>query len=134
MHIAPTSKGYLGGKVRFRFHNRLGGGECQWTDCSGHTATGGVAIGAHWTADGGREGKQEQELQLKVEVEVEVGPDVRYLLVVEKEGVYKRLCEDAFHLRLGCLLVTGCGYPDIATRACVARIAKTFPVGSILAK
>lgn len=52
---------------------------------------------------------------------------IRYLLVVEKEGIFKRLCEDEFHLRIGCILITGCGFPDISTRACVAKISAKYP-------
>jgi len=41
------------------------------------------------------------------------------VLVVEKEGVYNRLVEDRFYERYPCVLVTGKGFPDLATRAMV---------------
>ena len=41
------------------------------------------------------------------------------VLVVEKEGVYNRLSEDRFFDRFPCVLVTGKGFPDLATRALV---------------
>jgi len=41
------------------------------------------------------------------------------VLVVEKEGVYSRLVEDGLHRRHPCILVTGKGFPDLATRAMV---------------
>jgi len=41
------------------------------------------------------------------------------ILVIEKEGVYNRLLEDAFFERHPCILVTGKGFPDLATRAMV---------------
>jgi hypothetical protein len=41
------------------------------------------------------------------------------VLVVEKEGVYQRLAEDKFFHRYPCIIVTGKGFPDVATRAFV---------------
>lgn len=41
------------------------------------------------------------------------------ILVIEKEGIYKRLSEDRFFDRFPCILVTGKGFPDLATRAMV---------------
>ncbi len=41
------------------------------------------------------------------------------ILVVEKEGVYNRLSEDGFYDKYPCILVTGKGFPDLATRAMV---------------
>ena len=41
------------------------------------------------------------------------------ILVVEKEGIYQRLVQDQFWHHHRCILVTGKGFPDLATRACV---------------
>jgi meiotic recombination protein SPO11 len=41
------------------------------------------------------------------------------ILVIEKEGIYRRLSEDRFFDQVPCILVTGKGFPDIATRAMV---------------
>jgi DNA topoisomerase VI subunit A len=46
----------------------------------------------------------------------------RYILVVEKECIFRRLVEDAVWARVPCVLVTGCGFPDLATRAFVYRL------------
>ena len=43
----------------------------------------------------------------------------RCVIVVEKEGIYNRLSEDRFFERFPCVLVTGKGFPDLATRALV---------------
>ena len=45
--------------------------------------------------------------------------NAKCILVIEKEGVYTRLSEDRFYDRYPCILVTGKGYPDLATRALV---------------
>lgn len=41
------------------------------------------------------------------------------VLVIEKEGVYNRLSEDGFCEDYPCIMVTGKGFPDLATRAFV---------------
>ena len=45
--------------------------------------------------------------------------DAKCILVIEKEGVYNRLSEDRFYDRYPSILVTGKGFPDLATRALV---------------
>jgi meiotic recombination protein SPO11 len=44
------------------------------------------------------------------------------ILVVEKEGVYNRLSEDQFYKKYPCIIITGKGFPDFATRAMVATL------------
>lgn len=43
----------------------------------------------------------------------------QFILVIEKEGVFGRLSEDRFFDRFPCIMVTGKGFPDLATRAMV---------------
>ncbi len=45
--------------------------------------------------------------------------NAKCILIIEKEGVYLRLTEDRFFERYPCIIITGKGYPDIATRALV---------------
>jgi len=45
-----------------------------------------------------------------------------FVLVVEKEAVFGRLVSDGFHEECPCVVVTGKGFPDAATRACVAAL------------
>ncbi|CAJ1966115.1 unnamed protein product [Cylindrotheca closterium] len=52
--------------------------------------------------------------------------DAQFILVIEKEGVYTRLAEDKFFLREACILVTGKGFPDMATRQWVRQMASTL--------
>lgn len=52
----------------------------------------------------------------------------RHLVVVEKEGIFRRLQEDQFHLhKLPSVLVTGCGFPDVATRHLVTKVCELCP-------
>ena len=58
----------------------------------------------------------------------------RFILVVEKEAIFSRLVEDNFATRKGgeCLMLTGCGQPDLATRAflkeCCSAHSPDLPV------
>jgi meiotic recombination protein SPO11 len=49
---------------------------------------------------------------------------VAFVLVVEKECVFRRLAEERLWQRPGlrCVIVTGCGFPDHATRAWLRQI------------
>ncbi len=53
-----------------------------------------------------------------------------YILVVEKDAAMIRLIEEEFHKKNKCLLITGKGQPDIATRRLIRRLhkEKTLPV------
>jgi DNA topoisomerase VI subunit A len=47
-----------------------------------------------------------------------------YILVVEKDAALIRLIEEDFHKKNKCLLITGKGQPDIATRRLLRRLNK----------
>ncbi|BFI43336.1 meiotic recombination protein SPO11 [Marchantia polymorpha subsp. ruderalis] len=59
--------------------------------------------------------------------------DARYIFVVEKETVFQRLARDRFYHSVPCIIITGKGYPDLATRVILHRIHRTFPTLSIFA-
>ncbi|KAL4793353.1 Spo11/DNA topoisomerase VI subunit A [Aspergillus venezuelensis] len=51
--------------------------------------------------------------------------DVRWILIIEKEAVFRRLARDNFHLGAAAgkgILITGKGYPDLGTRAFARRV------------
>jgi DNA topoisomerase VI subunit A len=50
--------------------------------------------------------------------------NAEYLLVVEKDAALIRLIEEDFHNKNKCILVTGKGQPDIATRRLIRRLHK----------
>jgi len=50
----------------------------------------------------------------------------RFVLVVEKEGIFERLLEDEFPRRHQCIIVTGKGFPDVPTRALVWQLHMRF--------
>jgi len=58
----------------------------------------------------------------------------KMIVVIEKETVYHRLVEEISSNRSGttnilhtCIFITGKGYPDVATRACLSSIAQSIP-------
>ncbi|MEE8167319.1 MAG: DNA topoisomerase IV subunit A [Candidatus Hydrothermarchaeales archaeon] len=57
------------------------------------------------------------------EVEI-IDCGAEYILVVEKDAALIRLIEENFHKRNHCLLITGKGQPDIATRRLIRRLHK----------
>ncbi|KAL4950849.1 Spo11/DNA topoisomerase VI subunit A [Aspergillus filifer] len=57
--------------------------------------------------------------------------NVRWILIIEKEAVFRRLARDIFHLRAAAgkgILITGKGYPDLGTRAFARRILESIPL------
>jgi meiotic recombination protein SPO11 len=48
------------------------------------------------------------------------------ILVIEKEGIYRRLAQDRFFDKWPCIMVTGKGFPDLATRAFVHVLHRTL--------
>ena len=52
----------------------------------------------------------------------------RCVLVVEKDSIFRRLIDDRFTERVPCVLITACGYPDLATRALVRAVVDALGV------
>ena len=52
----------------------------------------------------------------------------RFVLVVEKDTVFRRLADDGFTRRVPCVLVTASGFPDLCSRAIVQRLVQVLKV------
>lgn len=50
----------------------------------------------------------------------------RYVIVVEKDAVFKTLCESVVWNEVPCILITGRGYPGLAVREIVSRCEEQF--------
>lgn len=86
----------------------LAAASSHWQECSG---SGGTLIDSSWITS-------------NIEIEI---LRARYILVVEKECVYSRLIDDGvIDLAGGIIVITGKGYPDLSTRACLKALHKTF--------
>ena len=63
------------------------------------------------------------------ELRIDAGSSrARFVLVVEKDSVFRRLVGDRFTARVPSILITACGYPDLATRALVAKVVDALHV------
>jgi len=132
LNIIPISKGLVTGLFRFRFNSDTssngtddvsGSGHCQsdWFNCASLADSGGsISITTEWTTTNVED------------IVVQVHDSVRFIVVIEKEGVFQRLLEDRFISLIPCIMVTGSGFPDIATRALVAKISAKVPSLQVL--
>ncbi|XP_078430074.1 spo11/DNA topoisomerase VI, subunit A protein isoform X2 [Wolffia australiana] len=50
----------------------------------------------------------------------------QYILVVEKETVFKRLANDKFCSKNRCIVITGRGYPDVSTRRFLKHLVENI--------
>lgn len=51
----------------------------------------------------------------------------RFLLIVEKDAVFQRLVAERFFAQVPCVLLTGRGFPDLATRAMARLLVDRHP-------
>lgn len=56
------------------------------------------------------------------------GNKARFILVVEKEGIYQELSDARLYNQLPCIIVTAHGVPDVATRALVSRLSRELGI------
>ena len=52
----------------------------------------------------------------------------RYILVVEKDAVFKTLCDKVIWNEVPCVMITGRGYPGLAVREVVSRCERDFNI------
>lgn len=60
---------------------------------------------------------------------VRLESDARFILVVEKDTIFQRLCQEDFHQSYSpCILVTAKGYPDYPTRLMLHKLVSTLKI------
>ncbi|GLJ04774.1 hypothetical protein SUGI_0003070 [Cryptomeria japonica] len=59
--------------------------------------------------------------------------DARYVILVEKDAIFQRLAEDRIYNYIPSIMITGKGYPDLASRILLHRLSRSFPNLLILA-
>ncbi|KAL6232867.1 hypothetical protein BDW75DRAFT_246878 [Aspergillus navahoensis] len=60
---------------------------------------------------------------------------INWILIIEKEAVFRRLARNKFHTQAAAgkgILITGKGYPDLATRSFIRKICQSISPRSIL--
>jgi meiotic recombination protein SPO11 len=58
-------------------------------------------------------------------------PNARFVLVVEKEGIFQELSDAKIFNQIPCILITAHGIPDVATRALVSRLCAELHIPAI---
>ncbi len=54
--------------------------------------------------------------------------DAEFVILVEKEAAYMRLAEDRFYNKYPCIIVTGKGQPDVATRLFLKKVTDQLQI------
>lgn len=60
----------------------------------------------------------------------DIESDADFILLVEKDAVFMRLAEDRLYNKFKCIIITGKGQPDVATRMFLRKLKMTLKVRS----
>ena len=52
----------------------------------------------------------------------DISSDAEFIVLVEKEAAYMRLAEDRFYQKHPCIIITGKGQPDVASRLFLRKV------------
>merc|ERR1719231_208614 len=94
--VIASNKGVVVGRVQFRESG-------DYIDCT-KMGVGGKAISPN------------------IEAITEITSDAEFIILVEKEAAYMRLAEDRIYNKYPCVVITGKGQPDVATRLFLRKI------------
>ncbi|MHA1506484.1 MAG: hypothetical protein ACTSR0_04765 [Candidatus Asgardarchaeia archaeon] len=100
LHVVAAAKGAVVGRLTFREGGDL-------IDCR-RQGTGGKSITPF------------------VDTITDIESDAEFILLVEKDAAFLRLAEDRFYEKYPCIIITGKGQPDIATRMFVKKLQRTL--------
>ncbi|KAJ9473224.1 hypothetical protein DIPPA_70133 [Diplonema papillatum] len=106
MNISTTNRGFVAGCLLWEEDMDLQGVDCRALGCQGYAIPGMLS----------------SDLKLR-----RTSADVRAIVVVEKDSVFQQLCESRLWEILPCILITGCGFPDAATRIVLWKIVSENP-------
>ena len=118
MGLSASPKGWFCGCVEISSRGTLPSGKdvSGIVDGTSLLSVQGLPITREWTERDER-GRTEDGVEIRL-----TSKRARVILVIEKEGVYNRLSEERIYDRMPCILVTGKGFPDLATRALVSAL------------
>ncbi|KAL3776473.1 hypothetical protein ACHAWO_007553 [Cyclotella atomus] len=120
--LSASPKGWFCGSIEITRKGTLPSGK----DVSGSidgtalSSIQGLPITREWI-DRDANGFTEEGVEIKV-----TSKDAKVIVVIEKEGVYNRLAEERIFDKFPCILITGKGFPDLATRALVQSLHREF--------
>jgi len=125
MGLFASPKGWIVGS----FELKSPSGSVRYNPTSGEPL--GVSISAEWLSASTcpvLESAPDAMLESRATGPATFSSDAQFIVVVEKEGIYARLAEDCFFDKVPCIVVTGKGVPDLATRACVRVLSSTLSI------
>ena len=96
LHVVASDKGLVVGRIQYREAG-------DYIDCT-KMGIGGKAIPPY------------------VDKITDITSDADFIILVEKEAAYMRLAEDRFYNKYPCIVITGKGQPDVATRLFLRKI------------
>jgi meiotic recombination protein SPO11 len=102
LNVVASAKGIINGRVQFRDNGDL-------IDCT-KMGSGGKAIPAF------------------TDLITDIQGDAKFILLVEKDAAFMRLSEDRFYNTYPCIMITGKGQPDVATRMLLRRMADELQI------
>ena len=122
--LSASPKGWFCGCVEIERRGRIPTGKdvSGTIDGTALLSVQGLPITREWT-ELDECGRTEDGVEIKI-----TSKRARAILVIEKEGVYNRLSEERIYDRFPCILVTGKGYPDLATRALVSALHRELEI------
>jgi len=100
LHVVAAAKGAVEGRLTFR--------------------EGGDLIACRRQGTGGK------SITPFVDTITDIESDAEFILLVEKDAAFLRLAEDRFYEKYPCIIITGKGQPDIATRMFVKKLQRTL--------
>ena len=102
LNVVASDKGVVVGRIQFK----EAGDEI---DCT-KQGIGGKAIPPH------------------IDQVTDIRSDAKFIIVVEKDAAFMRLAEDRFYKDYPCIVITGKGQPDVATRLFLKRVSETLRI------
>ncbi|PRQ42079.1 putative DNA topoisomerase (ATP-hydrolyzing) [Rosa chinensis] len=61
---------------------------------------------------------------VQLEFDTSSKEELLLILVVEKDTIFQRLVEEKIHKRFRCIIITGCGMPNVATRTLLRKMQR----------
>jgi len=96
LHVVASDKGLVVGRIQYREAG-------DYIDCT-RMGVGGKAIPPY------------------IDKITDITSDAEFIVLVEKEAAYMRLAEDRFYQKHPCIIITGKGQPDVASRLFLRKI------------
>ena len=96
LHVVASDKGLVVGRIQYRESG-------DYIDCT-RMGVGGKAIPPY------------------IDQITDITSDAEFIILVEKEAAYMRLAEDRFYNKYKCIVITGKGQPDVATRLFLHKV------------